>query len=227
MVKGPEGLTASASPLPNDCRAKRGSRRLLRSACGEVEKHPRLRLRSLKSRSCEKSPAQIAHWRRKRLAFCPGAIAERTAQSKRAHPRQSLQKHGSHRCSRQSTRRHALFRNPGNLSFVRHKDFDRSNYAASNLEWCDRESLVKRTLKSGRLTPLVSPKRAKRLNIVALIYELRLAGMRLSEIAMALDIGADAATNVCNGKAWQDASRPSLARTQTRAQKKVHERPPA
>jgi hypothetical protein len=102
-----------------------------------------------------------------------------------------------------------------------HIRVDRSNNAASNLEWCDRESLVKCTLKSGRLTALVSPKRAKRLNIqtVALIYELRLAGMRLSEIAMALDIRADAATNVCNGKAWQDASRPSLARTQTRAQK--------
>ncbi|MDM0046552.1 NUMOD4 domain-containing protein [Variovorax dokdonensis] len=105
-------------------------------------------------------------------------------------------------------------RNPKDLPLVVHKDFDRSNNAASNLMWCDQASSLKRALGAGRFTALTSPKRAKNLDIetVELIYELRLAGMTLSEISTALDVRVEAAANVCNGKAWRDASRPALAR---------------
>src|SRR5690242_5742447 len=42
--------------------------------------------------------------------------------------------------------------NPHSLPMVRHKDFDRANNAASNLQWCDHGENIERAVEAGRFT---------------------------------------------------------------------------
>ncbi|MBS0452664.1 MAG: HNH endonuclease [Proteobacteria bacterium] len=103
--------------------------------------------------------------------------------------------------------------NPEGLPFVRHKDFDRRNNDASNLEWCNHSESIARALTGGRFTARVSPRRAKRLDAQAAktVYDMRIAGMTFKDIALAFDVGLEAVKGVCYGETWSDPSRPSLA----------------
>jgi hypothetical protein len=104
--------------------------------------------------------------------------------------------------------------NPEQLSMVRHKDFCRSNNAVSNLEWCDHKENIALAVEAGRLDALISPTRAKRLtaSLAEKAYAMRLTGKSFKAIALALNISAEAAMNVCHGVAWRDDARPSLSR---------------
>ena len=104
--------------------------------------------------------------------------------------------------------------NPHGLPMVRHKDFDRANNAASNLEWCSHGENIERAVKAGRFTALISPSRAKILNpeTARAIYEMRESGLTFADIAALFDLGSEAVMNVCHGQSWRHQSRPSLAR---------------
>ena len=97
---------------------------------------------------------------------------------------------------------------------VRHKDFDRANNAASNLEWCSHAENIERAIEAGRFTALVSPRRAKILDAEAAqaIYEMRESGVPFSDITALFDLGIEAVMNVCHDQSWRHDSRPSLAR---------------
>ncbi|MDM0117279.1 NUMOD4 domain-containing protein [Variovorax sp. J22R133] len=111
--------------------------------------------------------------------------------------------------------------NPGGLPFVRHKDFNRANNDASNLEWCSNSTSLRKAIEAGRFTALVSPARARTLQAetASMAYTLRLAGLTFREIAAMLDIGTEAAMKVCHARAWKHESRPTLARKSTRRRK--------
>jgi hypothetical protein len=108
----------------------------------------------------------------------------------------------------------AFVANPRCLPQVRHKDFIRSNNAASNLQWCSGQQNIERAHKHGLFGALVSPPRAKAMTIESaeLAYELRAAGIPYQDIAALLGLSLSCVTNVCHGKTWKDPSRPSLAR---------------
>jgi hypothetical protein len=103
--------------------------------------------------------------------------------------------------------------NPERLPFVWHKDFNRANSAASNLEWCSNNTNSRKALEAGRFTALASPGRAKALNseTASATYTLRADGMSFREIATILDVSIEAAMNVCHARTWQHDSRPTLA----------------
>jgi hypothetical protein len=104
--------------------------------------------------------------------------------------------------------------NPRNLAFVRHKDFDRANNAASNLEWCTHQESIERAVLGGRFTALVSPARAKVLDseAVRVVYDMRAAGLTFGDIARVFDVGHQAVQDICHGQTWREAGRPSLSK---------------
>lgn len=104
--------------------------------------------------------------------------------------------------------------NPRGLPMVRHKDFDRANNAASNLEWCGHADNIERAVEAGRFTALVSPSRAKILDAktAQAIYEMRESGLPFPDIVTLFDLGTEAVMNVCHDQSWRHDSRPSLAR---------------
>ena len=108
----------------------------------------------------------------------------------------------------------AFVPNPEKLPFVRHKDFNRVNNAACNLEWCSPRESVMRAVEAGRFDALVSPSRAKRLSAsqVEKVYAMRVSGKSFKTIASALNVSIESAMNVCHGVAWRLDSRPSLSR---------------
>ncbi|WP_422823704.1 NUMOD4 domain-containing protein [Variovorax rhizosphaerae] len=104
--------------------------------------------------------------------------------------------------------------NPDGLPVVRHKDFNRANNAASNLEWCSNSTSLRKAREAGRFTALVSPTRAKTMSAetASVAYTLRVDGMTFQEIATILDVSKEAVMRVCHARSWQHLSRPTLAR---------------
>ncbi|MBS0339968.1 MAG: hypothetical protein JSS56_05545, partial [Proteobacteria bacterium] len=97
-----------------------------------------------------------------------GSIAGRILKgrpNRRGHLRVTLCGDGLARCVSVSRLVASYFvPNPDSLPFVRHKDFDRGNNIASNLQWCDQRESIERALAGERFTARVSPRRAKRLD---------------------------------------------------------------
>ena len=164
------------------------------------------RVRSLPRKLC--NPGQAGR----------GSMAGRVLRGRpnqRGHWRVTLCGDGCHQCVSISRLVATYFvPNPHEFPFVRHKDFDRANNAATNLEWCSRRENIERAVAGGRFTALVSPGRAKVLDPTAVrtIYDMRVAGLALGDIALIFGVGLEAVQNVCYGETWREEARPSLSR---------------
>lgn len=95
--------------------------------------------------------------------------------------------------------------NPNNLPEVNHKDYNRKNNNADNLEWCSHEYNVKYSSEAGRHNKPVGEKngRAKiTWEIANKIREMANSGYKRSEISKELDVPYGIVINVINNVTW-------------------------
>ena len=93
---------------------------------------------------------------------------------------------------------------------VDHKDFDRKNNAASNLEWVSRKENMRRQAAAGRSAPQWGhhSKRTKlSANDVAEIFSLREKGKTQAEIAEVFSMKPCSINLILNKKRWVDKSK--------------------
>jgi hypothetical protein len=90
----------------------------------------------------------------------------------------------------------AFVDNPDNLPEVNHIDSDRSNAAASNLEWVDSQQNKIHAIKHGNRLRKLNPEQIKN------IKKRRSAGERLQSIAADFDVSFSTVSRICRGEIY-------------------------
>lgn len=90
------------------------------------------------------------------------------------------------------------------LQEVNHLDFDKTNNAASNLEWSSRKGNQEHASRGGKFTALTNPRRAKKLSpeMAAAIRAARAEGITFAAIGSKFGISAPTALKVVRGEIW-------------------------
>jgi hypothetical protein len=96
------------------------------------------------------------------------------------------------------------FLQASSLPEVNHKDFDKSNNAATNLEWVTGKENHAHALAGGRRSARTNPNCAKKLTIesVNAIHEARRDGKSFLSIGLMFDISRSSARRVVVGESW-------------------------
>lgn len=96
---------------------------------------------------------------------------------------------------------------PPDRSVVNHKDFDRANNAASNLEWCDTTDNIRHSVDAGRFTGSVSPRRGKKLDTAqaSSIKSKHASGATTSDLAIEFSIHPRNVRRILAGEIWRHA----------------------
>lgn len=95
--------------------------------------------------------------------------------------------------------------NPNNLPEVNHKDYNRKNNNADNLEWCTHEYNIKYSADAGRFNRPVGEKNGRSKitwEIANKIREMANSGYKCSTISKELNVPYKIVLNVVNNKTW-------------------------
>lgn len=99
---------------------------------------------------------------------------------------------------------HFLVEKPSNLHEVNHKDGNKSNFAASNLEWSTHSNNVKHAFDTG-LQPKGSKRSTAKLNEVSVFeikYRLRFGNESMSNIARDYKVSPGTIGYIKSGRNW-------------------------
>ena len=95
---------------------------------------------------------------------------------------------------------------PSDLDEINHKDFNKANNAAENLEWVTRKANQVHARDGGRFSASSNPKRAKKLNLETArqIRASREEGATYAALAEQFGISASTALKIVRGEIWSE-----------------------